>query len=393
MNRILALIVAVAMLALVGFGVIVFTTGGPRAPVLSGSAGQLAGLSAQTAEPAGQNAPSTTVPEIPAEMEPETSEALDRFDVWAKPLRDDGLTITVGRVAAAGDTVSVAGLTIEGPPESPSWRWTAERASLYDRELFHLQAAGAIEFTLIKEAGQEIVWSGRADAVGIALKRDVRDALSRSVVVRVNGLSFAHEGAAAPFTLSDGQLRILLKGGTGLLTPGTDLVLRLTDMNLPLAADSALGSKLKSFTTEFMIDRSFTRYSLQQVIDFFTRGNQAGVNLGMIAMDWGALHFIGKGDFGLNSAGEPRGRFEVKVTDALTLLDSIAAAGGASAAALADDYAELLLELGGDANEAALPMAISIKEGAIVLEGAGGDVRLEAVPQFASGAGEPVPAP
>jgi hypothetical protein len=379
-NRILALIVGVAMVALVVFGVIVFTSG-PKAPVLS-SAGQPAESAA-----ADSSAVASAVPEIP-EAAQQTSEATERFDAWAKPLRDDGLTVTADRVSTAGETVSVAGLTIKGPEETPGWRWTAERASLYDRELFHLQTAGKMDFVLTTEGGQETVWSGRADALGIAMKRDVRDALSRSVVVRANGLSLARAGEA-PFTLGDGQLRILLKGGTGLLTPGTDIVLRLTDLNLPAAAGAALGTKLDSFTTEFGIDRSITDYSLQQVIDFFTRGNRGDVDLGTIAMDWGTLHFIGKGSFGLDAGGEPRGRFEVRLTDALTLLDAIAAAGGAAVDALADDYAELLLELGRSPDETALPAVIAIKNGAMVLEGAAGDVKLEALPKASNSATEP----
>lgn len=57
-------------------------------------------------------------------------------------------------------------------------------------------------------------------------------------------------------------MRTLLKGGTGLLAPGTDLALRLSDLTLPSAAGSTLGSTVKSFTTEFAVDRPITRYSL-----------------------------------------------------------------------------------------------------------------------------------
>src|SRR5690606_26503849 len=102
-------------------------------------------------------------------------------------------------------------------------------------------------------------------------RRDERDVLARSLVVRVNGLALAREGDADPITLRDGQLRILLKGGTGLLTPGTDVVLRLTDLALPSAAGSALGSKVKSFTTEFPIDQPITGYSLQQALNLVSQ--------------------------------------------------------------------------------------------------------------------------
>jgi hypothetical protein len=377
-NRILALIVGVAVIALVGFGVFVFMASGPR-PSLSAMSGEQ--QAAAPAAPAGQaEAPAAedaaeAVPEPPEEMAAQTPAAKERFDAWAKPLRDDGLTVTAERVAEAGDTVSVAGLVLEETSEVPGWRWTAERASLYDKGLFHLQAAGKTQFIVMSGEGQETTWSGRADAIGIALKRDPRDALARSITVRVNGLSLAPEGATAPFTLGDGQIRILLKGGTGLLTPGTDVALRFTDLTLPPAAGSAFGDKLAAFTAEFPIDKSITRYSLQQVMDFFKRG-QAGVKLGAIAADWGVLHFTGKGTFGLSAAGAPQGRFEVSVKDALPLLDAIAAAGNASAEALADAYAGLLLQTGQHPDEDGAPMVIAIKDKAVVLEGAGGDIAL-----------------
>jgi hypothetical protein len=390
-NRILGLVVAVAIVALIGFGVIVFTSGPQVAPVAVPSAPPPASQpqSPATSTPADAgNAPApAAAPEATAEVQPEgreTPEAAKRFEAWAKPLRNAGLTVTADSIRESGDTVSVGGLTIAGPSEAPGWRWTAERASLYDKELFHLQAAGATTFTLITAPGQEIAWSGKADAMGIAIQRDPRDVLGRTVVVRANGLSLAKEGDAAPLTLADGQMRILLKGGTGLLAPGTDLALRLTDLNLPAAAGSALGPSLKSFTTEFAIDRPITHYSLQQVIDFFTRGEQGNLNLGTIAVDWGPLHFTGKGNFGLSPSGEPIARLEVNMTDALTLLDALAASSGSSEV-LAAEHAALLLQLGQNPDETAVPMVIAFKDGAIVLEGTGGDIKLSDLPKPLSG--------
>jgi hypothetical protein len=110
-------------------------------------------------------------------------------------------------------------------------------------------------------------------------------------------------------------------------------------------------------------------------MDFFTR-RQAGVDLGAIAADWGVLHFTGKGTFGLSAAGAPQGRFAVTVKDGLSLLDAIAAMGGAASDALADAYAEGLLRQGQNPDTDGVPMVIAIKDGAIVLEGAGGDIAL-----------------
>ena len=379
MNRLLALMVGVASVALVAFGVIVFTSE-PPVSVRSAQPGQQVSALAEVEAPAGRSDPAIA-PASPTETSQETAQASKRFAAWAKQLRDAGLTVTAGRVTEAGDTISVARLVIAGPAETPGWRWTAERAALYDLELFHLQAAGAMEFSVITGPGQEITWSGRADAIGVAMQRDKRDALSSSVVARINGLSLAQQGAQVPLTLGDGQLRILLKGGTGLLAPGANLALNLKDLTVPWAAGSALGSTFKSFTAGLAIDRPITRYSLQQVIAFFTRGNAADVNLGTIAADWGALHFTGKGAFGLGPSGAPRARFEVKVSDALALLDAVSAAGGASSDLLAAEYAALLLEMGREPEQPAVPMVISLKDGAIVLEGRTGDIRLAAPPQ------------
>ena len=394
MNRIFAVLVGVALIALVAFGVLVFTSGGPPSPSLTETAAQQEPAPAAPSSPT-PSAEATTAADAPQsipEMRPTSPEAAQRFDAWAKPLRDRGLTVTAGKVAAAGETVSVTGLTIAGPPETPGWRWTSERASLYDRGLFHLQTAGKTEFVLIKAPGQETVWSGSADAVGIALKRDPRDVLARSIVVRINGLAIATAGDTVPLTLADGQLRILLKGGTGLLTPGTDMVLSLMDLNLPFAAGSALGAKLKSFTTEFAVERPITAYSLQQVLDFFAQSGGMNVNLGSIATDWGALHFTGNGVFGLSPAVAPRGRFEVEVNDPVALLDSIVAAAGEGAAGgLADQYAALLLEMGRHPDEG-VPMVVTIGDGAIVLEGPGGDIRLWTASQSAPTQANPSPA-
>ncbi len=373
MNRILVVILGAAVVVLVAFGVIVFT-GPPPAPLQPDRT--------QPATAARNDARAEAPSAAAGAAGVETAAATQRFDAWAKPLRDAGLTVTADRVLEAGETVSVAGLALAEASEPMGWRWTAERASLYDRGLFHLQAAGATTFAVSTGPGQHVTWSGRADAIGIAVQRDVRDVLSRSLVVRINGLSLAEAGtAAAPLTLGEAQLRILLKGGTGLLPPGTDLALRLTDLSLPSAAGSTLGSTLKSFTTQLSIDRPITRYSLQQVLEFFTRGNAADVELGTIAVDWGALHFTGKGRFGLGPSGVPRARLEVKVSDALALLDSIGAAGGTAGDVLAAEYAARLLELGRQPDQPALPMVISIEDGAIVLEGVAGDIRLDAVAQ------------
>lgn len=371
MNRILVVILGAAVVALVAFGVIVFT-GTPPAPLEPDRA--------QPANAVRNEAPAQT-PEAPAPARVETAAATQRFDAWAKPLRDAGLTVTADRVSEAGETISVSGLVLAEASEHMGWRWTAERASLYDRGLFHLQAAGATSFAVTTGPGWQVSWSGRADAIGMAVQRDVRDVLSRSLVVRINGLSLAEEGASAPLTLGEAQLRILLKGGTGLLPTGADLALRLTDVGLPRAAGSTLGATLKSFTTQLSVDRPITRYSLQQVLDFFTRGNETDVELGTIGVDWGALHFTGKGRFGLSPSGAPRARLEVRVSDALALLDSIAAAGGTASDVLAAEYAARLLELGRQPDQPALPMVISLEDGALVLEGVAGDIRLDAVAQ------------
>ena len=79
---------------------------------------------------------------------------------------------------------------------------------------------------------------------------------------------------------------------------------------------------------------------------------------------------------GLEGYYAPQGRFEVTVKDGLPLLDAIAAAGGASNNALADAYADALLQQGQNPDEDGVPMVIAIKDRAIVLEAAGGDITL-----------------
>lgn len=389
MNRIFAVVVGVAVLALVGLAVIVFTSAPPASVQIGLPRLQAEAPADTTAPAAGGEAAKPDAAAAPAkEMKPQTAEAKDRFDAWAKPLRDDGLTVTADRVSESGETITVAGLAIAAAAETPGWRWTAERAELYDRGLFHFQAGGNTEFTITTGPGQETTWSGKADAIGAALQRDSRDVLNQSLIIRMNGLSLGKEGDATPATLSDMQLRILLRGGTGLLPAGTDVTLRLTDMRIPAAAGTTLGTAVKSFTTEFAIDKAITAYSLPQMIDFFTRG-ETGVPLDTVALDWGSLHFTGKGIFNLGPSGEPTARLDVNVTEALTLLDAIAADGGKSET-LSANYAALLQELGQNPDEAAVPMVISLTDGSIVLKAPAGDISLPVLPP----AGEtPAPAP
>lgn len=399
MNRILAAIVGVAVLALVVLAVIVFTSTPPASvqigvPRLQAETPAPAATTppAESATPADSNvaaAPDATPAPLPAdEMKPQTPEAKDRFDAWAKPLRDDGLTVTADRVSEAGETISVAGLVIAAEAETPGWRWTAERGVLYDRGLFHFQAGGKTTFAITTGPGQEMAWSGKADGVGIALQRDARDVLSQSLIIRMNGVSLARDGEAEPTTLADMQLRILLKGGTGLLPEGTDVTLRLTDLRVPQMAGTTLGTSIKSFTTEFAIDKAITGYSIQQMIDFFTRG-ETGVPLDTVALDWGSLHFTGKGSLTVDAAGQPTARLDVNVTEALTLLDAIAAGGGKSET-LSANYAALLQELGKNPDEAAVPMAVSFKDGSIVLQAPAGDITLPVLPPPAAA---PAPTP
>jgi hypothetical protein len=391
-NRVFAIVVAVAVVALLGFGVFVFVTGGQR-PALSSlsvpeqpgepaTPGQPTSQPSQPEQPAHPSQPQPAPPASPAVPATTTPEAAARFDAWAKPLRDAGLTLSARSIDDRGDTLSVAGLTVTGPDQLPRWRWTVENASVYDREPFHLQTAGETTITVTTGPNTELSWSGRVDAFGVALQRDSRDVLSRSIIFRANGLSLSGAGDAAPLTLSDGQLRLLLGGGTGLLPPGTKFTLRLTDLALPAMAGSALGSKLKSFTTEFALGQKLTGYSLPDVLGLFESG---GIRLGTVALDWGTLHFIGGGDIRLGRTGVLDGRLDVKVTDAAPFLDALGAAGGVDAKVLADTYAAVLLEMGADPSSAALPFAIVIKAGAVALEGASrglGDISLGVAPSI-----------
>jgi len=359
-NRILAVILGAAVLALVGFGVMVFTS---PPPVMSqpGVGGSLA---------TGRN---DAAPEPAAEAAVETPAATQRFEQWARPLRDAGLEVTAERVAEAGETLSATGLTFRDLSDEMGWEWSAERASLYDAELFHLQLAGAMTFAVDTEAGRT-AWSGSAEGFGVAIQKDVRDALGRSLVVRIAGLSVTPEGGTAPFTLGEGQLRILLKPGTGLVPQGSELALRLGDLVLPSVMSPVLDTKIKSLATQFPIDRAITRYSVQQVIDFFKRGT--GLELGTAALDWGLLHFTGKGNISLDRSGEPRGRFDANVADPLTLLDAIEASGGPLDSVIASEYAAGLLELGRQSDATALPMVISLRDGALAIEGVAGEIPL-----------------
>ena len=352
----------IAVVALLGFGVFVLTNGGPRPALAPLSQADQPGAPEGESEPvppANQATPSATTPAATA-----------RFDAWAQPLRSAGLTLTADSITERGETLSVAGLTVAGPDQLPGWRWTVQNASLYDQEPFHLQAAGETTLTLKSGPDVEISWSGRVDAFGIALQRDVRDVLSRSVIFRVNGLSLQGPGDSSPLTLADGQLRILLVGGTGLLPQGTKFTLRLTDMAVPAAVDSALGSKVKSFTTEFALPDKLMGYSLPEMLGLFGSGANGAIGLRTVALDWGTLHFIGEGDVGVSRTGVLNGRLDVKITDIVPFFDAVAAAGAADADALADAYAAVLLEMGSNPTATALPFTIAINAGAVALEGA-----------------------
>lgn len=396
MNRVLIIIVGLATVALLGFAVFVFTSGGPGPAVAptTESAQPAAALAAPETPPtatttATQGPPAATT--TAAAPTATTPEAAERFDAWAKPLREAGLTLTARAIATQGDTLAVSDLTISGPDEVPGWRWTVQNAAVFDREPFHLQAAGTTMVTLTTGADSELSWSGRVDAFGIAVQRDPRDVLSQSVIFRVNGLSLAGPDGSAPLTLSDGQLRLFISGRTGLLPVGTRFTLRLTDMTVPAMANTTLGSKIKSFTAEFGLNQKLDGYGYREAIGLFDPRTN-GIRLGTIALDWGALRFIGNGELRLPRTGVLDGTFDVRLTDLPTLLDAIAAAGETDMKALAETYAAALLEMGSDPEAGTVPFTLTVKEGAITLEGASrglDDIPLGRAPTIVTGAGAP----
>ena len=71
-------------------------------------------------------------------------------------------------------------------------------------------------------------------------------------------------------------------------------------------------------------------------------------------------------------------RSSIQITSAFTVrrVLSPSAAGGAASDALADAYADALLQQGQNPERDGVPMVIAIKDRAIVLEGAGGDITL-----------------
>jgi hypothetical protein len=392
---------AVVVVGLLGFGVFVFTTEGPRPALetLSEPDGQprpgagnqqQASQSGQPSQPGQPNQqPPDQAANLPANLPiaaTTTPEAAARFDAWARPLRAAGLTVTAKSIVPQGETLGIAELAVEGPDQLPRWRWTVQNASVFDKEASHLQAAGDTTITLTTAPDARVVWSGRVDAFGIALQKDPRDVLSRSVIFRVNGLSLAGAGDAAPLTLSDGQLRLFIGGGTGLLPQGAKATLRLMDMDMPAAAGAAVGTRVKSFTTEFGLNQKLVGLSFPEVLGLFESGAN-GIRLGTVALDWGTLHFIGDGELEVGRTGVLEGRLNVKVTDILPFLDAISATGGADTKVLAETYAAALLEMRADP-PAPLPFTIAIKDGTIVLEGASrglADITLGAAPAIITG--------
>jgi hypothetical protein len=264
-------------------------------------------------------------------------------------------------VAGADDAVAIADLNVSGP----GWRWSASSASLHaaGENGFEIASTGSqtLSFTF---NGNTVECSLTADEVRIGIRKGSGDA--RAVSAAFRNLTVTVEGDAAPITLASGTLR--LEAGKDSIPAGSAAELQLSKLLLPDQAGSLLGNEIDSLTAtvEFVqpVAKLDPRVALQPWL-----GQTEALLVASLSLEWGSLRFSGIGSVGLDDAGRPAGRFQVRIPDVLALFDSMNIVQRFDRDVLANTYAKLLLEHGRQGGDSGLPFTIAIADGSVTLSG------------------------
>jgi hypothetical protein len=203
-----------------------------------------------------------------------------------------------------------------------------------------------------------------------AMRIDVeRDAAGRATSLVVRARELIAAGGDAPLTMADGELRLALAAGEGLVPARSTATIAVTGLVLPGQAGGPLGTTINALTAELTFDRGFGGWAIATALDAW-RLPEPGLTISSLQFVWGVLDLAGNGTLTLDAEGRPTGTFAVEIADPLMVLDAFHAVRRFDRDLLADVYAALLEELGRNPTATRLPFTISIAGGNIVLVGA-----------------------
>jgi len=288
-----------------------------------------------------------------------------------------GFTVAGGHVGMAGPVLAVTGLDISGS----GWHWNSAAAqiALVNNDNFDIATSGdqTLSFTFNGSAVQY-------EANGQVKFGFHKSSQSRIVSVEVLKLAVAGDQDASPITLESGGLRFVADPDGDFAPATTDGELRLSKLVVPSLAGSPLGTKIDTLSTTLFFQTPLASADPSKVLQPWL-GQTDALALPMVTLTWGTLKLTGVGAVGLDNAGRPAGRFEVRVADVLGMLDSFHALGQFDRNQLAKMYAKLLVDDGRVGNSLGLQFTIAVANGAVTLSGQShgiDDVPLGAVGQL-----------
>jgi hypothetical protein len=277
------------------------------------------------------------------------------------------LTVTGAVATTDGTATVVTGLAMEGPADAISWRLNLSSARIEPGTggLSTLRPTG--EATLdVTAAGVTTHRTVNAGAMRIDVERD-GSGRATSLVVRARELAIAGEGE--PLTIADGELRLALAPGEGLVPARSTATINVTDLVLPGQAGSALGTAIAALAADLTFERSFQGWALAAALEGW-RLPEAGLTISNLQLEWGTLNLTGNGFLTFDAEGRPAGVFQVEVVDPLMVLDAFHVVLRFDRNLLAEVYAALLDEMGRNATATTMPFTVEIAAGDIILRGA-----------------------
>ena len=366
MNRLLLAVVAVAVIAVAGFAVFVIASGGSRpSPLVATSAPPVGSPGAGetgAAEPASEAAAPASEGGAPVSATGDDAEANKRFAAWRDSMSANGFTVKAGPPAMADNELALTNLDLTGS----GWHWTAAaaRVDVSGKENFDLTASGdqTLSFTFNGKA----VKYGASGGVKIGMHKG-NDG-GRVLSVEFLKLSVAGDNETAPITLDSGGLRVVSDDATKLAPLSADGELRLNNLVLPAEAGNSLGSKIDTLSATLLFQQPLLSADPSKALQPWL-GQTEALGIRALSLKWGTLKLSGVGVVGLDDAGRPTGRFEVRIADVLGMLDAIDVAHPFDRNALANMYAKLLLDDGREGNDLGLPFTINVANGSVVLSG------------------------
>jgi hypothetical protein len=189
---------------------------------------------------------------------------------------------------------------------------------------------------------------------------------------------------ALPVTLESGGVRLVAGLGDEFAPVETVGELRLNKLMLPALAGNPLGTKIDTLSATLLFQQPLPNADPSTALQPWL-GQTEALTVPVLSLTWGTLKLAGIGVVGLDDAGRPTGRFEVRIADVLAMLDSFHTQGQFDRNELAKRYAKLLLEDGRVGNSLGLQFPIAVANGAVTLLGQShgiGDMALGTVGQL-----------